>query len=113
MEIGDGIVIPGIAIQNDPKYFPNPEKFDPERFSEDNKDNIQPFTYIPFGSGPRNCIGSRFVLLECKIVFFYILSSYHIKVGKKSETIIKMKKNTGNMSTENGFWFRLTPRQKV
>lgn len=112
MKIGDGILIPTFEIQNDPKYFANPEKFNPERFSEENKDKIEPFTYLPFGDGPRNCIGSRFALLECKIVFFYILSSYRIEVGPKTESVIKMKKTSFNMTTENGFWFKLMPRRK-
>lgn len=45
------------GIQNDPKYFPDPEKFDPDRFNEQNKNKILPGTYLPFGIGPRICIG--------------------------------------------------------
>lgn len=41
----------------DPNYFPNPKKFDPERFSDENKTSIDPFTYLPFGAGQRICIG--------------------------------------------------------
>lgn len=54
---GDGIWVPIYGIHRDPKYYANPDKFDPERFSDANKDTIQPFSYLPFGSGPRNCIG--------------------------------------------------------
>lgn len=50
-------IISSLALHYDPEYFPDPEKFDPERFSEANKANIKPFTYLPFGDGPRNCIG--------------------------------------------------------
>lgn len=113
LKVGDGVWLPCFAIQNDPKYFPNPEKFDPERFSDENKDKIQPFTYFPFGVGPRNCIGSRFALMECKAVFFYILSSFHIEVSEKTQTTIKLRKNNFNMMTENGFWFNLTPRKDL
>lgn len=54
---GDMILIPVIGIHFDPKYFPNPNKFDPDRFSDENKSSIVPGSYIPFGVGPRNCIG--------------------------------------------------------
>lgn len=40
----------------DPKYFPKPEVFDPERFNDENKKNIVPGSYIPFSIGPRNCV---------------------------------------------------------
>ena len=54
---GDALWIPICSIHRDPEYFPEPEKFDPERFSDENKHSIKPFTYLPFGSGPRICIG--------------------------------------------------------
>lgn len=54
---GFPVILPMGALQRDPKYFSNPDKFDPERFSEENKANIVPFTYFPFGEGPRKCIG--------------------------------------------------------
>lgn len=49
--------IPIYPLQRDPQYYPDPDRFDPERFNEENKKNITPFTYLPFGTGPRNCIG--------------------------------------------------------
>lgn len=52
------IVIPIYAIHHDPKYYPNPEKFDPDRFSENNKSEISKGAYLPFGEGPRICIGN-------------------------------------------------------
>ena len=44
-------------IHHDPKIYENHDKFDPERFSDENKHKIKPSTFIPFGFGPRNCIG--------------------------------------------------------
>jgi len=53
------INIPVSGLHYDPQYFSDPETFNPDRFNEDNKHNIQPFTYMPFGSGPRHCIGKQ------------------------------------------------------
>jgi cytochrome P450 len=60
VEKGTQILIPVMALQNDPKYYPDPEKFDPERFNEEEKKKRPPCTYLPFGEGPRICIG-RFI----------------------------------------------------
>jgi cytochrome P450 len=57
IEKGITVMIPMYPLHRDPEYFPNPNKFDPERFSDENKKNIKPYTYLPFGSGPHNCIG--------------------------------------------------------
>ncbi|KAL1509583.1 hypothetical protein ABEB36_004295 [Hypothenemus hampei] len=65
-KVDDVIWLPMFGLHRDPKYFPKPEVFDPERFSDENRNQITPYSYIPFGSGPRNCIGSRFAILESK-----------------------------------------------
>lgn len=59
MEISTGhiVCIPIFSIYRDEKYFPDPETFDLERFSDVNKSKIQTGAYMPFGMGPRNCIG--------------------------------------------------------
>lgn len=59
LEKGDVVFIPIVGLHSDPDYFPNPEKFDPERFSAENKGNIPPNVYLPFGMGPRGCIGQH------------------------------------------------------
>lgn len=62
LKVGDGVLIPIVGYHMDPKYFANPERFDPERFSDENKKNIVPGSYMPFSIGPRNCV-VNFVLI--------------------------------------------------
>lgn len=54
---GTAFWLPICGLHYDPHYFPDPEKFDPERFNDENRNNIVAGSYIPFGIGPRNCIG--------------------------------------------------------
>jgi cytochrome P450 family 6 len=56
------VVIPVVAMHHDPKYYPDPDRFDPERFSEVEKKKRPHFSYLPFGEGPRICIGTSFWL---------------------------------------------------
>ncbi|KAK5647022.1 hypothetical protein RI129_005486 [Pyrocoelia pectoralis] len=59
---GTGIIIPQHALFWDRNHFPNPEVYDPERFSIENKHKINHSVYVPFGDGPRNCVGRSVAL---------------------------------------------------
>jgi len=68
-------------MHNNPEYFPEPEKFKPERFLKENEgsnDNVVPFSYIPFGGGPRQCIGMRFAISEIKIAIAKVIKAFQI-----------------------------------
>jgi cytochrome P450 family 9 len=72
LQPGDTIFIPIYGLHHDPDYFPDPERFDPERFSDENKQRINPVAYLPFGSGPRSCIGKSLGII---IVVFWVMTS--------------------------------------
>lgn len=71
-------------IHRDEKYFPNPEKFYPQRFSSENSRNRHPYVFVPFSFGSRKCLGTKFALLEMKIILSNILRTYFIRsVGER------------------------------
>ncbi|XP_058837428.1 probable cytochrome P450 9f2 [Topomyia yanbarensis] len=104
------IWIPTIAIHRDPKYYPNPEKFDPERFSEENRSKINAEAYLPFGVGPRNCIGSRLALMEVKLIIYYLLKDFSLEPTEKTQVPLEMLKNLFAIQAKNGVWVEFKPR---
>ncbi|GFS60787.1 hypothetical protein NPIL_4021, partial [Nephila pilipes] len=81
------VSIPNYALQHDPKLFPDPEKFDPNRFTAEERAKRDPYAYLPFGAGPRNCVGMRFALMEIKICLACTVS--HFEMLRCSETKVK------------------------
>ncbi|KAJ3654762.1 hypothetical protein Zmor_013929 [Zophobas morio] len=79
IEKGTPVFIPMFGLHYDEKYFPDPQKYDPERFSDENIKKVTPFSYIPFGEGPRNCIGERFGMLGTKLGLIHILSEFEVE----------------------------------
>ncbi|CAG2059928.1 unnamed protein product [Timema podura] len=78
------LIIPVYAIHHDPKYYPDPEKFDPSRFTENNIKNRPHFSYLPFGEGPRVCIGLRFGRMQVKVGLAALLTKYKFSVCEKT-----------------------------
>ncbi|XP_051242591.1 cytochrome P450 3A40 [Dicentrarchus labrax] len=84
------VMIPTWPLHRDPDLWPEPEEFKPERFSKENKETIDPYTYMPFGAGPRNCIGMRFALVMMKLAIVEVLQRYSFSVCKETEVPFEM-----------------------
>lgn len=81
---GMPVFVPCYAIHHDPEIWPEPEKFDPERFTEAEKAKRHPYTFMPFGYGPHNCVGMRFALLEIKLTLVRLLKKYKLEHTEKT-----------------------------
>ncbi|XP_058462580.1 cytochrome P450 9e2-like isoform X2 [Malaya genurostris] len=112
IEKNQTVWIPTFGIHHDPKYYPDPEKFDPERFNETNRTKINIGTYLPFGIGPRNCIGSRLALMEVKLILYYLLKDFSLEPTEKTQIPLQLTKNMFLFQAEKGVWTEFKPRSK-
>ncbi|KAL5280355.1 CYP3A4.2 family protein [Megaselia abdita] len=79
---GTPIIISLMGLHRDPANFPNPMKFDPDRFETN---NYNPSAYMPFGEGPRNCIAFRLGRVSAKNAIVTVLSNFNIECSEKKE----------------------------
>ncbi|CAL1286913.1 unnamed protein product [Larinioides sclopetarius] len=83
------VTIPSYALHKDPQYFPDPDKFDPDRFNLEERTKRNPYAYLPFGAGPRNCVGMRFALMEAKVCLAHIVANFEMQ--RCSETKVPLE----------------------
>lgn len=79
---GTPILIPAVALQRDEKYYPEPEKFVPDRFNDENSfgKNQLYRPYLPFGDGPRNCIAARLGKMQVKVGLVQMLQKFKFEL---------------------------------
>ncbi|XP_022827061.1 cytochrome P450 6B1-like, partial [Spodoptera litura] len=105
------IFIPTHGLQLDAKYYENPLKFDPDRFLPENKDKLQSYTYLPFGFGPRACLGIRAskVLVLSNISLF--LRRFKVSPSAKTKPVLKLDPKRLLASVPlGGIWIKIEQR---
>nr|AZR39450.1 cytochrome P450 [Agasicles hygrophila] len=96
LEKGVPIYIPSYAIHMDPKYFPDPEEFIPERFLGDN--TILPYTYMPFGIGPRMCPGEKIAMVADVLALAHTVKNFEFTLRDDSQRIMEFYTKTTILS---------------
>eukprot|EP00899_Mesostigma_viride_P023916 jgi/Mesvir1/4709/Mv05634-RA.2 len=110
---GTGVIVPAMAMNMDPKVFPNPDVFNPDRFrgkgGEEKKD--YPHLFNPFGVGPRMCLGHRFAMLEAMLVFIRLYQNFSFARAPPTSLEVPLKvQHTIVSKPKNGVWMYVTPR---
>nr|CAD7194492.1 unnamed protein product [Timema douglasi] len=111
IEKGVKLIIPVYALHHDPKYFPDPEQFNPDRFTEEAKRTRHHYSYLPFGEGPRICIGMRFGLMQTKVGLVSLLSKYKFSTCEKTSIPMVINPSSSVPSPLNGIWLKITNRE--
>ncbi|CRL05227.1 CLUMA_CG018145, isoform A [Clunio marinus] len=101
---GSALWIPVHAIHHDASIYPEPDKFIPDRFTQEEKAKRHPYAYLPFGEGPRICIGMRFGIVETKLGLAKLLLNYKFTLDR-TKTSVPLK-----ISPEA---FVLTPSERI
>uniref|UniRef100_A0A182NQA6 Cytochrome P450 n=1 Tax=Anopheles dirus TaxID=7168 RepID=A0A182NQA6_9DIPT len=85
---GTNAVVVVYQLHRDPHVFPNPDKFNPDRFvGSAGSEPRHPYAYIPFSAGPRNCIGQKFGALEAKAVLVAVLRRFRVEAVDRREDL--------------------------
>lgn len=112
IEAGINVYIPIHQLHYDPEYYPDPEEFKPERFDPENG-GIKAFrdkgVFLPFGDGPRMCLGIRFAQMQSKAAVAAIVKNFKITVNPKTaKKLIIDPKEFINIK-KGGLWLDLSP----
>ncbi|XP_046460277.1 cytochrome P450 3A24-like [Daphnia pulex] len=104
------IDVPVWSIHRDPELWEEPLTFDPLRHLPEEKTKRHPLAFLPFGAGPRNCIGARFAMLEMKCTIANLVRHFTIKTSEKNPVPLPTVVRTTIMNPSNGVWIKLVKR---
>ncbi|XP_063170891.1 cytochrome P450 3A24-like [Candoia aspera] len=109
---GTVVMIPAFVLHRMPEYWSEPEEYRPERFGKENKEGLEPYAFLPFGAGPRNCIAMRFALLVLKAAVVTVLQKFHFQTCKETPIPLELD-SKGFMQPKKPIKLKLVPRAVV
>lgn len=112
IEKGIEVIIPLHGLHHDSRHFENPETFNPDNFTETAKASRHSFTYLPFGEGPKICIGMRFGLMQIKLAIVTILRTFDISLSAKTKRSLTFVPITFVTNSREDILLSFSKRQK-
>ncbi|RVE45547.1 hypothetical protein evm_009812 [Chilo suppressalis] len=110
---GVRIHIPIYHMHRNPDYFPEPEKFRPERFLPPEKSKIVSHSYIPFGDGGRICIGMRFAKMQVLAGLVALLKKHNVELAEGMPSVLEFNPRSIVTQSYSGIYLRITPREDL
>ncbi|KAH8277878.1 hypothetical protein KR018_009443, partial [Drosophila ironensis] len=101
---GMPVLIPCGAMHRDEKFYPNPDEFNPDNFSLERVKDRDSVEWLPFGEGPRNCIGMRFGQMQTRIGLALLIKDFRFSVCDKTTIPMKYSKQTFLLSSDSGIY---------
>lgn len=95
------------GLHRDPRYWPDPERFDPDRFASGREQDRPRLAYMPFGAGPRMCIGNHFALAEIQLLLAMLLQRFRFELAPGQEIV---PEPLVTLKPRSEVWMRITPR---
>jgi cytochrome P450 len=115
VEIGDYQLARGSLVslspyvtQRDPRWFPEPERFDPDRFGPGRVEDIPEYAYFPFGAGPHVCVGNTFAMMEITLVVATLVQRFHLELTPGQENLAPELKVS--LRPKGGVWVKPVAR---
>ncbi|XP_042877584.1 cytochrome P450 3A29-like [Penaeus japonicus] len=106
------VEVPVWSIHNDPLIYPDPHLFKPERFLPEEKKNRHPMAFLAFGTGPRNCLGIRFAMMEIKLTLGTIIQNFRFKTCSRTKVPLPLVTRGALTHPQDGVWLTLEPRAR-
>ncbi|XP_058813403.1 probable cytochrome P450 6a14 [Topomyia yanbarensis] len=104
IEKGQMVMIPVYSIHHDPTIYEDPERFDPERFAPEAVRIRHSHCFLPFGDGPRNCIGMRFAMLEVKFGLAQLISQLRFTINERTKLPLEIDVKSSLLEVKGGLW---------
>nr|XP_012139372.1 PREDICTED: cytochrome P450 4c3-like isoform X2 [Megachile rotundata] len=107
--IGSTVVVNSFLLHRDPRYFPDPDAYKPERFLP-NGLKYPSYAFLPFSAGSRNCIGSKYAIMMVKVLSLFVLKNFHV-ISLDAEDQLRFISELV-LHNANGLRLKITPRKQ-